>query len=398
MKSIMQTFTVLTGHQNHQMWSVRDKIDQADTELSGKCRVVDFGRLTPNGFMRLYAECDRELALQRTIRALSRNGLIDRKPVWCHYTCMDTGRKGCKLSRHTHLYFSSKLDARIFTEKVNEDAKFWVIDSGERGDSMPLFVDKYICRRLKRHQLPFNLVRDCLTAYLVDTKLSKSADNPQIKWRRAAKAEAKAYQYYAADDEIRDTANNEVIFKCVYQQGDADTVQCYVDTKIFQKLAKYWTRSVINYFGLDSLVKTESNSDSSPYGGYRLSTIPENVCLSESKYDEQYACDALDYKEFNRLYVFNFTLHDELQQRVLAKFAFHTGDLHLKFLNIRDLPDNKRCGPTPDRSHNERRSKRARLNTSSRASRAPRREVVGQESDRPSDGRANFPNIHPQRR
>ena len=399
MRSLLQTFAVITAHQNHQVWNARDKVDQMDTDLSEKCKVIDFGRLTPTGLIRFYSELAREEALQRIVEFLGRDSLLDKKPIWCHYTCMDTGTKECKLSRHTHIYFSSKLDASIFTEKVNEGSRFWVIDSGGRGDSMPLFVHNYICSRLKRYQLPFNLARDCLTAHIFHTKCSKSADNTQIKCMRAAKEEAKTYRYYAADDEIWDTENNVLIFKCVFQQEDEDTVHCYVDSEIFLTLAKYWTRCVINYFGLDSVVKNESDCDSSPYGGYRLSTRPENIWLSRAKYQNEYDGDVMDYKEFNRLYVFDFTLYNESHQRVLAKFAFHTGALHYQFLDIRDLPADRRREPSPDRSHNDRRRKRARLNNSNgRASRRPRREDVGQESDSESDGSANSSNRHPQRR
>ena len=106
----------------------------------------------------------------------------------------------------------------------------------------------------------------------------------------------------------------------------------------------------------------------------------------------------LNLKEFIQLYVFIFTLHNDMQQRVLAKFAFRLGDFHLKFLDMTDPFDNKRRGPTRDRSHNEMRSKRSRLNTSSRASRASKGEAVGPESDSESDGSAHSSNIRPQRR
>ena len=215
--------------------------------------------------------------------------------------------------------------------------------------------------------MPFSVMQDCLAHDLFEKMSTKKRDNPEMRWMQAQEEQKRIYRVRRWCGVIETVENDMVIFqRC--EQGEKDTIHCFVTPETFQIVCKYWTRSVINYFSLDSTVKTGIYYDElSPFKVYRTSDLPKNKSVSESLYNQLNngigVCE-----EFNRLYTFDFKPLNLFQQRVLALFFFHTGDLNVQFVDIRDLPDEMRLPETPARMQTERTSKRSRPNSNRSAS------------------------------
>ena len=397
MKSVVQNYEVITAHQHNSVRKIGEKVDQLDVGKSEKRVVIDFGVTREGGSVHLFSEYDREKVLGRIFALLKKRHCIDKMPSWNHYACVYTGQMNARPARFTTINFVRKEDVTAFVRVVNGKQKHWVTDSQIRGLSMPLEVNKDTGRRLKRSELPFHLMLDCLTHHVHNTKWAMKRNTPENNWLRAQNERHRIYELCSYYDEIRIKETKEVIFRRACQ-GDRETLQCFVTEATLEIIEKYWVQSVRNYFSLDPDVKSENNGDRFAYKVSRPSSaISQNISVSKSMH-VQHKQGKPVCEEFNRLYVYNCKAYNEFRQQMYAVFALHTGDMIFQFVDILDLPDRMRRAPSPDRYEAERSSKRSRLNSSRSASRGRSDQSVGTQSDYESDGSASSRSTDSRRR